>query len=189
AKACAAVFEALDQGKANALTKGIDAAGLKKITRNWKLLDDGARLLLEDVLPRLDLPQDTMRTIISAHRTDCGLTASPEGIAHNPYILAETYCGESKDDRIPWSTVDRGVLPSPDLGGEPLAEMDGNDERRFRSLCVEHLRREPNHTFRLAQDLIVEIARRMQCRRRSESALIRRREHFGLRGAGCPDSP
>ena len=40
--------------------------------------------------------------------------------------------------------------------------MDGKDERRFRSLCVEHLRREPNHTFRLSQDLIVEIARRMQ---------------------------
>jgi exodeoxyribonuclease V alpha subunit len=162
AKAYGAVFEALDQGKANALTKGIDAAGLKKITRNWKLLDDGARVLLKDVLPRLDLPPDTMRAIISAHRADCGLTASPEEIAHNPYILAETYCGESKDDRIPWSTVDRGVLPSPDLGGEPLAEMDSNDERRFRSLCVEHLRRELNHTFRLAQDLIVEIARRMQ---------------------------
>jgi len=27
------------------------------------------------------------------------------------------------------------------------------------------------------------------CRRRSGSALIRRREHFGLSAAGCPDSP
>lgn len=161
-KAYAAVFEALDEGKTNALTKGIDAAGIKKIARNWKLLDDGARLLLKEVLPRLDLPQDTMRAIISVDRADCGVTASPEEIARNPYVLAETYCGVSKDDRIPWSTVDRGVLPSPDLGGEPLADMEGNDERRFRGLCVEHLRREPNHTFRLAQDLIVEIARRMQ---------------------------
>jgi exodeoxyribonuclease V alpha subunit len=38
AKAYTAVFEALDHGKANALTRGIDAAGLKKIARNWKLL-------------------------------------------------------------------------------------------------------------------------------------------------------
>ena len=116
AKAYSAVFETLDEGKANALTTGIDAAGLKKIARNWKLLNDGARLLLKNVLPRLDFPQDTMRAIISADRADSGLTASPEEIARNPYILAEMYCGESKDDRIPWSTVDRGVLPSPDLG-------------------------------------------------------------------------
>ncbi|GLI95537.1 AAA family ATPase [Methylocystis echinoides] len=162
AKAYSAVFETLDEGKANALTTGLDAAGLKKIARNWKLFDDGARSLLKDVLPRLDLPQETMRAIISADRADFGLTASPEEIARNPYILAEMYCGESKDDRIPWSTVDRGVLPSPDLGGDPLAEMDNNDERRFRSLCVEHIRREQNHTFRLAEDMIVDIARRME---------------------------
>jgi len=31
--------------------------------------------------------------------------------------------------------------------------------------------------------------RAMECRRRSGSALIRRREHFGLSAAGCPDSP
>jgi hypothetical protein len=161
AAAYSTAFEALD-GKTNELTKVLEAAVLKKIARNWKLLDNGARLLLKDVLPRVDLPQHTMQAIISVDRTDCGVTASPEEIAHNPYLLAEMYCGESSDDRIPWSTVDRGVLPSPDLGGEPLADIEGNDERRFRSLCVEQLRREPNHTFRLAQDLIVEIARRMK---------------------------
>jgi hypothetical protein len=162
AKAHAMAFEVLDQGKVNALTAGIDAADLKKIIRAWKLLEDGSRRLLKDVLPRLDLTQDIMAAITSADRGACGVTASPDEITHNPYILAEMYCGESKDDRIPWSTVDRGVLPFPDLGGEPLAEIDSNDERRFRSLCVEHLRREPNHTFRLAEDLIVEIARRIQ---------------------------
>jgi exodeoxyribonuclease V alpha subunit len=161
AAAYSTAFEALD-GKTNELTKVIEAAAVKKIARNWKRLDDGAQLLLEYVLPRLDLPQHTMKNIVSAKRTDSGVTASPEEIARNPYLLAEMYCGESADDRIPWSTVDRGVLPSPDLGGEPLADMEGSDERRFRSICVEHLRREPNHTFRLAQDLIVEIARRIE---------------------------
>ena len=67
-----------------------------------------------------------------------------------------------QQDRIAWSVIDRGVLPSPDLGGEPLAEMEFNDARRFRSLCVEHLRREPNHSFRLAHDVLIEITERMK---------------------------
>jgi hypothetical protein len=53
------------------------------------------------------------------------------------------------------------VLPSPELGGKPLADVELNDERRFRALCAEHLRREPNHSFRLAKELLVEIAQRM----------------------------
>ncbi len=40
--------------------------------------------------------------------------------------------------------------------------MDFNDERRFRALCVEHLRREPNHTFRFGKDLVTEIHVQME---------------------------
>lgn len=161
ASAYAAAFEVLDAGKSNALSKGLDPVGLKKIARNWNLLDEGARTLLRDVLPRLNLSQDTMAEIVGERRDECGITASAAEIIENPYLLSEMYCGDSADDHISWSTVDRGVLPSPDLGGEPLAGMDYNDERRFRALCVEHLRREPKHTFRLAGDLLFEIAQRM----------------------------
>jgi exodeoxyribonuclease V alpha subunit len=161
AKAYASAFEVLEAGQNNALTKGLDAAALRKIARNWKLLDDGARLLLRDVLPRLDLPVDVVMTIASNQRADCGLAGSAKEIAANPYLLAEMYCGIDASDRIPWSAIDRGVLPSPDLGGTPLAGVDLNDDRRFRALCVEHLRREGKHTFRLPRDLIVEIAERM----------------------------
>ena len=94
-----------------------------------------------------------MAAIASEQRDACGLTATAEEIVENPYLLAEMYCGEDATDRIAWSAVDRGVLPSPELGGKPLADVDYNDERRFRALCVEHLRREPNHTFRFAKDL------------------------------------
>jgi hypothetical protein len=160
-KAHAAAFEVLEGRSDDSLTDNLDQADLRRLSRSWKLLDNGARMLLRDVLPRLDLTHETMSAIVSEQRAECGITATPEEIAANPYLLAEMYCGEDSTDRIAWSTVDRGVLPSPDVGGKPLADMDFNDERRFRALCVEHLRREPNHTFQFAKDIVVEIAERM----------------------------
>jgi exodeoxyribonuclease V alpha subunit len=84
-KAHAAAFEVLEEGRDNALGKRLDAAERKKIARNWNLLEDGTRLLLRDVLPRLDLPADTMGAIASEQRSDSGVTASPAEIAANPY--------------------------------------------------------------------------------------------------------
>jgi hypothetical protein len=156
-----AAFEVLDEGRDNALTKTLGPEALKKIARNWKLRDEGTRTLLRDVLPRLALDAETMEAIASKERTECGLPASAQEILANPYVIAELYCGVDASDRIPWSAIDRGVLPSPDLGGKPLADVDYNDERRFRALCVEHLRREPKHTFRFARELVIEIAERM----------------------------
>ena len=62
--------------------------------------------------------------------------ASAVEIAENPYLIAEMYCGADASDRVPWSAIDRGVLPSPELGGKPLADVEFNDERRLRALCV-----------------------------------------------------
>lgn len=157
-----AAFEVLDNNRDNSLTTDLEPAQRKRLSRNWKLLDEGARMLIRDILPRLDVSPQTMTAIISDQRSEYGLTVSAEEIATNPYLLSEMYCGDDATDRIPWSTVDRGVLPWPDLGGQPLAEVELNDERRFRSLCVEHLRQEPNHTFRFGHDLITEITKRME---------------------------
>ena len=159
-KAHAAVFEFLESGIDSVLTAGLDPAERKKIARNWKLLDDGTRLLVRNVLPRLDLKLEAMEAVASEQRADCCITASAPEIVANPYLVAEMYCGADASDRVPWSTIERGVLPSPELGGKSLAEVDLNDERR-RALCVEHLRREPKHSFRLAKDLLVEITQRM----------------------------
>lgn len=160
-KVYVAAFEFLESGKDNALTTCLDQAERKKIARNWKLLEDGPRLLLRDVLPRLDLTLEAMGAVASDHRADCGITASAEEIAANPYLIAEMYCGTDASDRVPWSTIDRGMLPSPELGGKTLAGIELNDERRFRALCTEHLRRESKHCFQLAKDLLVEIVQRM----------------------------
>jgi exodeoxyribonuclease V alpha subunit len=160
-KAYTAAFEVLEEGRENVLTEKLDSAERRKIARNWKLLEDGTRLLLRHVLPRLDLPADPMAAIASEQRSNSGVTASPTEIAANPYLLSEMYVGADVSDRIAWSAIDRGVLPSPELGGKPLADVDLNDARRFRALCVEHLRQEPKHTFRFAKDLLVEITERM----------------------------
>lgn len=160
-RAHAAAFEFLESGKDNILTAGLDAAERKKVVRNWMLLEDGPRLLLRDVLPRLDLTLEVMGAVASEQRGDSGVTASAAEIVANPYLIAEMYCGSDASDRVPWSAIDRGVLPSPELGGKPLADVELNDERRFRALCVEHLRREPKHSFRFVKDLLVEIAQRI----------------------------
>ena len=161
-KAHEAAFEVLDHDRDNVLTGGIEPAERKRMSRNWRLLEDGARMLLRDVLPRLDLRAEVMKAVASERGGEKGLSVSAQEIADNPYLLSEMYCGDDPTDRIPWSAVDRGTLPSPELGGHPLADVDYNDERRFRALCVEHLRREPNHTFRFGKDLVAEILLRME---------------------------
>ncbi len=161
-EAHAAAFDVLDKGKSNVLTTGISAPELKQLSRNWKLQEEGSQLLIRDLLPRLDLPAEVMERIASERRADSGLTVTADMIEANPYFISELFCDAESGEPLPWSTVDRGVFPSPDLGGTPLAGVELNDERRFRALCVEHLRREPKHTFRVAKELIVEIAQRME---------------------------
>ena len=143
AKAHEAVFEVLDHDRDNVLTGGIQPAERRRMSRNWRLSEDGTRMLLRDVLPRLDLSGEVMKAVASERRGENGMGVSAQEIADNPYLLSEMYCGDDPTDRIPWSVVDRGTLPAPELGGHPLADVGYNDERRFRALCVEHLRREP----------------------------------------------
>ena len=156
----ALAFAVLEKDDDNELTTAIDAAARKQLVRNWKLIEEDARTLLKEVLPRLDLDADTMKAIISDDRAASGLPQDAKAIAQNPYLLSETFVGDSPEDRIPWSAIDRGVLPAPDIG-KPLHDMAFNDERRFRALCVDALRAEAKHVFRFAEELINEINTRM----------------------------
>jgi len=137
---------------------------LQRLARQWKLKPDISRTLLRDVLPRIDLSVDQMERVISEDpnlRSAHGLSGDMAVHIDNPYLLCEGYVGDSPDDTIPWGTVDRGVLPSPEIGGEHLAEMEFDDARRLRALCVEQLRREPNQTFRAADRVVAEINTRL----------------------------
>jgi hypothetical protein len=101
--------------------------------------------LLRDVLARLDLTAGDLGRLMGIKRLEHGLQASNEDIAANPYLLVEQYVGVSEDDRISWSMVDRGVIPSPEVGVAHLMENDS--PQRLRALVHECLRRVSGHTF------------------------------------------
>jgi ATP-dependent exoDNAse (exonuclease V) alpha subunit len=143
---------------------GLTGKALQKLSRQWRLKPPDAQMLLKEVLPRLDLDIDQIERIVSeeiAVRSAHGLPESIKEPLENPYVLCEGYVGNSPDDIIPWGRIDRGTLPSPELGGDPLAEMDFDDARRLRALCVEQLRREPNQTFRAADNILGEVNTRL----------------------------
>ena len=136
---------------------------LHRTQRQWQLKGDIVCSLLRDTLPRFDLDVDQIERIISEDvkvRDTYGLPDLAAPIK-NPYLICEGYAGDSPDDTIPWSLVDRGVLPSQDVGGEYLADMELDDPRRLRALCVEQLRRESNQTFCAADNILEEVNARI----------------------------
>jgi len=156
-------FSAVDDGK-EVMEFGLFGKPLQRLSRQWKLKPETGRKLLRDVIARLDLDPVQIDRILSEERTTRaahGLPADIAEISENPYLLCEGYVGDNPDDTIPWGTVDRGVLPSPELGGPTLADMEFDDPRRLRALCVDQLRREPNQTFRAADAVLAEINTRL----------------------------
>lgn len=153
-------FNALESGKD---CPELELTGLaaKRVSRSWQLLEDDVRAFLKTIAVRIDLYLDQLESIVGQKRTAHGLSDSLQEIVEDPYLLSEFFVGESPEDIIPWSTIDRGVFPSPELGGEVLCDMLHDDPRRLRSLCVEQLRREPNQTFRPADIILKEINARM----------------------------
>ncbi len=116
-----------------------------RIRRKWRLRSNDERTLLKDVLPRFDLPLDQIERLLGEQRTDNCVSADLAEIASNPYVLVEQFVGDDADDIVPFSRIDHGVFPSPDVGGQTLFETD--DWRRLRALTVGRLRYETKHTF------------------------------------------
>ena len=137
----------------------IDEDALRKLSRAWRLKSKEEQALLKDILPRFEIEAGQIEAILSEKRSENGLSASLKEIAANPYLLAEQYAGNNQDDIIPWGRIDRGALPSPELGGENLVDLD--DPRRMRSLAVQCLQREGAHTFLPAAHLTQQINQRI----------------------------
>ncbi|MFC2167769.1 ATP-dependent RecD-like DNA helicase [Acidobacteriota bacterium] len=156
---CNALFSFVDGKTENIPGFKIDAADAKSVRRQWKLRSQAEQRLLKDVLPRFALRKDQLEKILNEDRAENGIIAGLEAIAENPYILSEQYHGNGPDDFIPWGTLDRGMIPSPELGGEALAMSD--DARRFRALLVDSLKNEESHVFVPADSLIEIVNRRL----------------------------
>ena len=149
---------------------------LHRVIRQWSLKAEVVQSLLRDTLTRIDLDLIQIERILNEDIQQREAYSLPNNIAEpieNPYVLCECYVGDNPDDTIPWSTVDRGVLPSPELGGEYLAEMEIDDARRLRALCVEQLKREPNQTFRAADSVLTEVNARISKLPEWKSALFK----------------
>lgn len=146
------VFNYLDGGIKTIRGLDISKARAKKIIRQWRLKEEDEKRLLRDIIPRFDLSYDQIERILSSDRTNYGIYSSLLDIAENPYILSEEFTGDDPDDTISFNKIDHGLLPSPELGGQPLVEKD--NWRRLRGLCVEILQRENRHTFLPARRMI-----------------------------------
>lgn len=143
-KAAQSIWDVIE-GKATKLgTDTIQPATRESVRRQWGMHSDG-KTLLKGILPRLDLTADEVGRLMGLKRMEYGLQASHEDIVLNPYLLAEQYVGTSADDRISWSLIDRGVIPSPEVGVERLMENDA--ALRLRALVHECLQRISGHTF------------------------------------------
>jgi exodeoxyribonuclease V alpha subunit len=100
-----------------------------------------------------------MQRVLSDKRADNCVAADLTEIADNPYLLVEQFVGDDPDDVVSFSSIDHGVFPSPDLGGEFLHETD--DWRRMRALCVERLRFEAKHTFLSCGQVLQDVNHRL----------------------------
>jgi exodeoxyribonuclease V alpha subunit len=142
-------------------TDGLDLSvdDVKGIRRAWNLLDPDEQRLVRDVLVRFELTKDQVARILSTERAQNGITASISGICENLYVLSEQFVGSDTDDVISFTRIDHGMLPSPELGGERLADAD--DSRRLRSLIVERLKSEQADVFLPAAQVIHEVNHRL----------------------------
>src|SRR3546814_10775780 len=80
------------------------------------------RAFLKAIAVRVDLYLDQLESIVSQKRTAHGLPEGLKEIVEDPYLLSELFVGDAPEDIIPWSTIDRGVFPSPELGGDVLCD-------------------------------------------------------------------
>ncbi len=131
----------------------------KSARRQWRLRVPEEHGLLQEILPRFDLEERQIKAILAERRAENGIYASLEAIAENPYILCEQYVGDDADDMISWGTIDRGLLPSPDVGGERRTDRD--DPSRFRALLVDKLKGTSQQTFLSAPDVLHAVNRRL----------------------------
>ena len=125
------------------------------------LLEAGDYLeLLTDVLARCAVSEAQLTAIISDERGKVGINASLDEIQNNPYLLAEQYKGIDNSDKLRWSVIDRGMLPSPELSATLL--FNKNSKERLRSLLLETIRGNAQQTFVKSTQLIEQVNRRIR---------------------------
>ncbi len=148
-----ALFAYLDGRRTSIAGFTLSGEKMKRVLRQWQLKTEDEQRLLRDVLPRYGLRAGQIQRILSSDRAANSIDASLPSIAENPYIISEQFIGDGPDDTIPFTKIDHGVYPSPELGGASVFP-DTDDAHRLRALCVEQLRREEKDAFVAASQVI-----------------------------------
>ncbi|MCT7554957.1 ATP-dependent DNA helicase [Aliarcobacter butzleri] len=145
-------------------SKGIEGLEIDKIRLaenrdNFATKEDHEIQFLLKTLPRFEIEESKrikqITQILADDRDKNGLDVSIEDLYNNPYLLCEKYIGNGPDDNISFSKIDHGMLPSPNLGLEPLSTR-GSDVR-FRALCINKIKNIAPHTFTPAETLLTSI--------------------------------
>ena len=111
--------------------------------------------LLLNVLPRFEIQKEQIKNILSEDRDSFNIFNSTKEIISNPYILCESYIGSNADDKITFSKIDHGMIPSPELGLEHLTTT--GSAIRFKALCVNELKKVSTHTFSAAEIILTKV--------------------------------
>jgi exodeoxyribonuclease V alpha subunit len=158
-QAYALIFDVLQGAGKSLRGVKISEESVRKLSRAWKLRTSEEQSLLKQTLTRFHLRPEQVEAVLSSNRDENCVTATLKDISENPYILAEQYIGNDPDDVIPWGLIDRGALPSPELGGSNLVDLD--DPKRMRALAVQCLRANGKHTFLPAAYVTQQINQRL----------------------------
>lgn len=129
---------------------------LKEYRNTWRNhYSSNQKKLIQDVLIRFDLTTEQFERLLEDKPEQYSVTATAEEILENPYLLCEQYIGTDTGDEITFNRIDHGVIPSPDLGLEPL--LPKNDTYRLRALLVQALKAETKHTFVLDSEVVQQV--------------------------------
>lgn len=134
---------------------------LKEYRNTWlNHFSSDQKKLIEKVLIRFHLTPNQFERILQVGLAEeYSIVAEPQQLIENPYLLCEQYVGEDIGDEITFNRIDHGIIPSPELGVEPL--LPKNDPFRLRALVVQTLQRESKHTFVLCSEVIQQVNNRL----------------------------
>ena len=155
-----AVREFLEGNRDDVQGMTLSKSDMKKIRREYQLLDDDTADFMFEILSRFDLRADQVCSIVSEDRENVSITASIAEMKENPYIIFEQYIGYDSDDVIPFYRIDNGVIPSPEYGIDEI--LDCGSTERLRAFCVDELNRIAAHSFGKAKSILKTINARVE---------------------------
>ena len=155
-----AVREFLEGNRDDVQGMTLSKSDMKKIRREYQLLDDDTADFMFEILSRFDLRADQVCSIVSEDRENVSITASIAEMKENPYIIFEQYIGYDSDDVIPFYRIDNGVIPSPEYGIDEI--LDCGSTERLRAFCVDELNRIAAHSFGKAESIQKTINARVE---------------------------